>query len=374
MSKKATDHYCGIGGQAVLEGIMMKNKDVYAVAVRKPNGKIEIKKEEYKSKADSKWKQLPFIRGIFNFVDSLVLGMRCLTYSASFYEEEEQEGDTALDKIGSKLFGEKAEDVLMGLTVAFSIVMAVALFMILPYFLAELLSKVVANDTLLALFEGILRLLIFLIYVVAISLMKDIYRTYQYHGAEHKCINCLEKGRILTVDNVKKSSRQHKRCGTSFMLLVVFISVILFFFIRVDQPLLRLVIRLALIPLIAGISYEIIRLAGKSNHILVRIISAPGLFLQKLTTKEPDDAMIEVAIAAIEAVFDWKEYFKTEFGYDVDDAQQVSEKSQEISEELLVEEISEGLAKAVEEAEITEETESVKETEIVKETESGEKS
>ncbi len=337
MAKKASDHYCGIGGQAVLEGIMMKNKDAYAVAVRKPNGKIEIKKDEYKSKADKKWKQIPFIRGVFNFVDSLVLGMNCLTYSASFYEEDEPAEETKFDKVTNKLFGEKTEDVLTGLTVAFSIVMAIALFMVLPYFLAELLSKVVANDTLLALFEGLIRIIIFLSYVVLISLMKDIHRVYQYHGAEHKCINCLEKGRILNVENVRKSSRQHKRCGTSFLLFVVFISVILFFFIRIDQPVLRLVIRLLLIPVIAGISYEIIRLAGRSNNIFVRIISAPGMWLQKLTTKEPDDDMIEVAIAAIEAVFDWKEYFKTEFNFDVDEAQKVSEKSQKISEELKAE-------------------------------------
>lgn len=320
MAKKASDHYCGIGGQAVLEGIMMKNKDAYAIAVRKPNGVIEVKKEEYKGKADSKWKQIPFIRGVFNFVDSLTTGMHCLTYSASFYEEDGPEEETKFDKAANKLFGEKTEEVLTGLTVAFSIVMAVALFMLLPYFLAELLSRVVANDTLLALFEGIIRILIFLAYVVLISLMKDIHRVYQYHGAEHKCINCLEKGRILNVENVKKSSRLHKRCGTSFLLFVVFISVILFFFIRVEQPVLRLVVRLLLIPVIAGISYEIIRLAGKTNNVLVRIISAPGLWIQKLTTKEPDDDMIEVAIAAVEAVFDWKEYFKTEFSYDVDGA------------------------------------------------------
>lgn len=351
MAKKASDHYCGIGGQAVLEGIMMKNKDTYAVAVRKPNGKIEIKKDEYKSKADKKWKQVPFIRGVFNFVDSLVLGMNCLTYSASFYEEDEPDEETKFDKVANKMFGEKTEEVLTGLTVAFSIVMAIALFMVLPYFLAELLSKVVANDTLLALFEGIIRILIFLSYVVLISLMKDIHRTYQYHGAEHKCINCLEKGRILNVENVRKSSRQHKRCGTSFLLFVVFISVILFFFIRIDQPVLRLVVRLLLIPVIAGISYEIIRLAGRTNNIFVRIISAPGMWLQKLTTKEPDDDMIEVAIAAIEAVFDWKEYFKTEFGFDVDDAQRVFEKSQEISEELKAEAEAEAQAENAEQEE-----------------------
>ena len=335
MGKKTTDHYSGIGGQAVLEGIMMKNQDRYSVAVRKPNGKIEIKLEEYAGKAaGSKWKQLPFIRGIFNFADSLILGMKCLNYSASFYEEEEEDADTALDKAGEKLFGEKAEDVMMGGTVVLSLIIAIALFMVLPYGLARLLSRVVANETLLALFEGIIRLIIFLLYVTLISLMKDIRRLYQYHGAEHKCINCIEKGKILNVENVKKSSRQHKRCGTSFLLFVMLVSVILFFFIRVDQPVLRIVLRILLIPVIAGISYEIIRLAGRSNNILVRIISAPGLWLQKLTTKEPDEDMIEVAIAAIEAVFDWKAYFKSEFDYDVDVALEVAENSKRISEEL----------------------------------------
>ena len=179
MGKKTTDHYSGIGGQAVLEGIMMKNQDKYSVAVRKPNGKIEIKVEDYTGKAaGSKWKQLPFIRGVFNFADSLILGMKCLNYSASFYEEEE-DTDTALDKAGEKLFGERAEDVMTGATMLLSLVIAIALFMVLPYGLAQLLSKVVANDTLLALFEGIIRLVIFLLYVVLISLMKDIHRLYQ---------------------------------------------------------------------------------------------------------------------------------------------------------------------------------------------------
>lgn len=333
--KKTIDHYSGIGGQAVLEGVMMKNQDTYAVAVRKPDGKIEVKTEEYKPRT-AKWTKLPFIRGVFGFWDSLVLGMKCMTYSASFYEEEEEE-DTALDKLGDKLFGEKAENVLMGITVALSLVIAVALFMLLPYFLAGFLAKVVANETLLALFEGLIRLIIFLLYVSLISLMKDIRRVYQYHGAEHKCINCIEKGRILNVENVKKSSRQHKRCGTSFLLFVMLVSIILFFFIRVEQPVLRVALRILLIPVIAGISFEIIRLAGRSNNIIVRIISAPGLWLQKLTTKEPDEDMIEVAIASVEAVFDWKAYFKTEFGYDVDDAMEVEAESEKITEELAAE-------------------------------------
>lgn len=335
MGKKTTDHYCGIGGQAVLEGIMMKNKDAYSVAVRKPNGKIEIKVDEYVSKgAGSKVKQLPFIRGVFNFLDSMILGLKCLNYSASFYEEFEDEDETVLDKAGEKVFGEKSEEALMTGTLIVSLVISIALFMILPYYLAQLLAKVVANETLLALFEGLIRLVIFLLYVTSISLMKDIRRLYQYHGAEHKCINCIEKGKPLTIENVKRSSRLHKRCGTSFLLFVMFVSILLFFFIRVPQPVLRVVIRILLIPVIAGISYEIIRLAGRSNNLLVRIISAPGMGLQKLTTKEPDEDMIVVAIAAIEAVFDWKEYFKTEFSYDVDEARLIMERGFDLESQL----------------------------------------
>lgn len=321
MSKKKCGHYSGIGGQAVLEGVMMKNKENYAVAVRKPNGEIEIDVEEFDGiLPKSKLKTIPFLRGIFNFIDSLTLGMKTLTFSASFYEEEEEK-ETKTDRLMGKLFKERAEKILMGCTVAFSIVMAVAIFMILPYFISSFLfERFVRNASLLALLEGIVRILIFILYVLSISLMKDIRRVYQYHGAEHKCINCIEKGRPLTVANVRRSSRQHKRCGTSFMLFVMFVSVILFFFIRVSNPVERVIIRILLIPVIAGISYEIIRLAGKSDNILVKIISAPGMWLQKLTTKEPDDSMIEVAIASVEAVFDWKTYFKEEFGYEVDES------------------------------------------------------
>ncbi len=333
MKSKKSDHYCGIGGQAVLEGIMMKNKDSFAVAVRKPNGKIVVKVEEYVGKGSkSKITQLPFIRGVFNFLDSMILGIRCLNYSAEYFEDEDGE-DTWFDRMLVKLFGEKTESVVSGFTVFLSVLMAIGFFMLLPYFISEYLSKMVANETLLALFEGVLRLAIFLLYVVAIGCMKDIRRVYQYHGAEHKCINCLEKGKLLTVENVKKSSRQHKRCGTSFLLFVMLVSIILFFFIRVDQVALRLIVRLALIPVIAGISYEIIRLAGRSNNILVRIISAPGMFLQKLTTKEPDEEMIRVAIAAIEAVFDWKAYFKEEFDYDVNTALEVAEMAEILARE-----------------------------------------
>lgn len=320
MGKKSNGHYSGIGGQAVIEGVMMKNKSTYAVAVRKPDGEIEIDTEEFLGiMPGNVLKRTPFIRGIFNFIDSLMLGMKTLTFSAAFYEDDEPEA-TKTDKLLDKLFKEKAEKVLMGFTVAVSLVLAVAIFMILPYFITALFHEYVRNASLLAILEGMIRILIFIGYVLAISVMKDIKRVYMYHGAEHKCINCLEKGRPLTVKNVMRSSKQHKRCGTSFMLFVMFVSIVLFFFIRVQNPVYRVVIRIALIPVIAGISYEIIRLAGRSNNILVRIISAPGMWLQRLTTREPDESMVEVAIASVEAVFDWKAYLQEEFGYEVDDS------------------------------------------------------
>lgn len=306
----------GIGGQAVIEGVMMKNQDLYAVAVRKPDGKIEIDTEEYHGILHgSRIKKIPFIRGVFNFVDSLILGMRTLTYSASFYEDDSA-AETKTDKAMGKVFGEKAEKVMMGFTVALSIVLAVAIFMILPYFLSSLFEKYVRNTSLLALIEGVIRITIFLLYVVAISLMQDIKRVYMYHGAEHKCINCIEHGHVLNVHNVKRSSRLHRRCGTSFLLIVMIVSVVLFILIRVENPVMRLGLRLLLIPVIAGISYEIIRLAGRSENPIVKLISAPGLALQKLTTKEPDEEMIEVAIRSVEAVFDWKSFLGEHFDYE----------------------------------------------------------
>ncbi len=316
MRKKKRVCMSGIGGQAVLEGIMMKNKDLYAVAVRKPNGEIDVDTEEYHGVLHgSPLKKIPFVRGVFMFIDSLTLGMRTLTYSASFYEDEEAK-ETKTDKIMNKVFGEKAEKMLMGITVFISIVLAVAIFMLLPYFISSYFVMYIRNTSLLALLEGLLRILIFVVYVFAISAMKDIRRVYMYHGAEHKCINCIEHGHELTVENVKKVSRLHKRCGTSFLLFVMFVSVILFIFIQVQSPILRVVLRIALIPVIAGISYEIIRLAGKSNNILVLILSAPGMWLQRLTTKEPDESMIEVAIKSVEAVFDWKTFLTENFNHE----------------------------------------------------------
>ncbi|MBE5896008.1 MAG: DUF1385 domain-containing protein [Lachnospiraceae bacterium] len=291
---------------------MMKNKEEYAVAVRLPDGKIEVMRQECKGVfGDSVVKKIPFVRGVFNFIESLVLGMQTLTYSASFYEEEEQE--TVSDKMMKKVFKDKAENVIMGFTVFVSIILAIGLFMILPYVISEFTAKYIQNNSVIAIIEGVTRILIFLLYVVLISLMKDIRRVYQYHGAEHKCINCIESGRPLTVRNVMRCSRLHRRCGTSFMLIVMIISVILFFFIRVEAVWLKLLLRLLLIPVIAGISYEVLRIAGKFDNLFVRIISAPGLWLQRLTTREPEEEMVEVAIAAIEKVFDWEAFEEKHF-------------------------------------------------------------
>lgn len=299
-----------IGGQAVLEGVMMKNGDQYAVAVRKPDGEIALQKEVYDGIV--KWKKLtkiPFVRGIFSFVDSLVLGMKTLSYSASFFEEEEEEELT--EKEAAKK--EKQENLIMGITMACSVVIAVAIFMVLPYLLSNLLKPFVPGRFARTVIEGIVRIVLFIVYILLISKMKDIQRVFMYHGAEHKCINCIEHGMDLTVENVRKRSKQHKRCGTSFLFFVLFVSIIVCFFITTESPVLRVLLRIALLPVIAGISYEIIRLAGNTEHPVVELLSKPGLALQNLTTKEPDDDMIEVAICSVEAVFDWKKYQKENF-------------------------------------------------------------
>lgn len=299
-----------IGGQAVLEGVMMKNGDQYAVAVRKPDGEIALQKEVYDGIVKcKKLTKIPFVRGIFSFVDSLVLGMKTLSYSASFFEEEEEEELT--EKEAEKK--EKQENLIMGITMACSIVIAVAIFMVLPYLLSNLLKPFVPGRFARTVIEGIVRIVLFISYILLISKMKDIQRVFMYHGAEHKCINCIEHGMDLTVENVRKSSKQHKRCGTSFLFFVLFVSIIVCFFITTESPVLRVLLRIALLPVIAGISYEIIRLAGNTEHPVVELLSKPGLALQNLTTKEPDDDMIEVAICSVEAVFDWKKYQKENF-------------------------------------------------------------
>lgn len=295
-----------IGGQAVMEGVMMMNKDRYSVAVRRPAGEIEVKVEQHKPLTKHKGLlKVPILRGVFSFADSMIVGMSSLMYSASFYEDEEEQ----------KAKKEKTDRLMMYGTVTFSVVIAVVLFLMVPYFLSELLHKAGAGTTLTAVAEAFVRVALFLGYLAAISRMEDIQRVFMYHGAEHKCINCVEHGLELNVENVLKSSREHKRCGTSFLMYVIVISIIFFMFIRVDSPVLKIVIRLLLIPVIAGVSYEIIRLAGKSDNKLVNLISKPGLMLQHLTTREPDAEMAEVAIAAVEAVFDWRAYLNENFGY-----------------------------------------------------------
>lgn len=290
----------------------MKNGSKYAVAVRKPDGEIEIKVEEYKSKI--KWEMLtkiPFVRGVFNFIDSMVLGMKTITYSASFWEDEEAEGVFMTEEEIQKK--EKQEDLIMTIVMIVSVFLALGLFMVLPYFISGLFSGMVKSRFLKTVIEAVVRISLFVAYILLISRMKDIQRVFMYHGAEHKCINCIEHGLELTVENVRKSSKQHKRCGTSFLFFVVLVSIVVCFFITVESQVLRVLIRIALLPVIAGISYELIKLAGSSENPIISFLSVPGLAMQNLTTKEPEDDMIEVAIAAVEEVFDWKAYLKENF-------------------------------------------------------------
>lgn len=266
----------------------------------------------------SKFKELPFIRGIFNFLDSLILGTRALNYSASFYEEEEGK-ETKFDKAMDKMSGGNGEKLLSGIVTVISIMLAVGIFIVLPYFISSLFESFIRNRSLMAIIEGVIRIALFLLYVWGISAMKDIRRLYQYHGAEHKCINCIEKGRPLTVHNVMRSSRLHKRCGTSFIFFVMLVSIVLFFFIQVDNVAEKVILRILLMPVVTGISYEIIRLAGRTDNVFIKILSAPGMWIQRMTTREPDESMAEVAIASVEAVFDWKKYLQDTFGYEVDE-------------------------------------------------------
>ena len=356
--KKCKQRNSGIGGQAVLEGVMMRNGEDYAIAVRKSDGSIVLKKEKYRGiLADSPLKKIPFLRGVFVFIDSMILGLRCTDYSASIYAEDDpeeeksgavnasvrvsetgavqenagtsedgRETDTAKTaEAGAEKEVVRAEDgepdkeslgerIMMGGVMVVSLILALGLFMVLPYFLASYVVQWIGNTALLSLLEGVLRIGIFVCYILAISQMKDIRRLFQFHGAEHKCINCLEGGRELTVENASQATRLHKRCGSSFILFVMMVSIVLFFFIRVRNPLARVGLRILLLPVISGISYELIRLAGSSDNPVIGLLSKPGLWLQGLTTKEPDAEMLEVAIASVEAVFDWRDYLDREFG------------------------------------------------------------
>ena len=306
--------YSGIGGQAVIEGIMMMNRNDYAVAVRRPDGEIEIKKDKYESiTTKAKILSLPFIRGVFRFADSMILGMKTLTYSASFFEDDEEEEPGRFEKFLDRVFGEKLESVIMSIVMVLSFILAIGIFMILPLVIASFFKSFITSEHVMAVLEGVIRIAIFIAYIKLVSRMEDIRRTFMYHGAEHKCINCVEHGHPLTVENVRASSKEHKRCGTSFILIVMIISILFFMVIRIDNIGLRMLSRIILIPVIAGVSYEILQLAGRSNSKFMDLVSRPGMWMQGLTTTEPDDSMIEVAIPATEAVFDWKEYLKENF-------------------------------------------------------------
>ncbi len=330
-NNSCSPRYSGIGGQAVMEGVMMRNKENYAVAVRKPDGEMAIVKDIYKGILSSEAaEKIPIVRGIIGFIDSLVLGMKAINFSADFYAEEEDSKEKT-ENSGEKTedAGEKAPQVMtakekqnsMGmLTVLVMIVamfLALGLFMVIPYFISLAFSNLIGSPRLLALFEGIIRLLIFVAYIKVISMMEEIKRVFRYHGAEHKCINCLETGHELTVENVRNASREHRRCGTSFLLYVMVVSILFFTLIDTKNRLLRVGLRIILIPLIAGVAYEFIRLAGRSNNPIIRSLSLPGLMMQRLTTAEPDDDMIKVGIASVEAVFDWKSYLKENFNNDL---------------------------------------------------------
>lgn len=318
--------YSGIGGQAVIEGVMMKGDGKYAVSVRKPDGKIEVKVEKHQSLRDKyKAAELPVIRGVVTFVESLVMGMKTLNYSAGFWEEEEEKNEK---KEKTDKTDDKGNDLIMGLVVMLAVIIAIGLFVLLPFFVSELLSKVIPSVQIRGLIEGVIRVALFVGYVKAISYMEDIKRVFMYHGAEHKCINCLENGFELTVENARKQTTVHKRCGTSFMLVVMFVSILFFMFISVPNIWLRMVLRILLIPLIAGLSYEFIIFAGKTENKVIDVVSRPGLWLQSLTTKNPKDDMLEVAIASVEAVFDWKKFL----------AEDVPEKAENVEEAAVTKE------------------------------------
>lgn len=295
----------GIGGQAVLEGVMMRNRDKYAVAVRKPDGEISVKNWNTGSVRDRHiLLRLPVIRGVAAFIESLILGIKTLTYSSSFIEEDvEKAGQVEVAEVSDRK--EMLENILI---VALSILLAIGFFMILPFAVSKLFQSRVHSQMMLSVIEAALKILLFLGYVVSISFLSDIKRTLMYHGAEHKTINCVENGLDLTVENVKTQSRYHRRCGTSFLLVVMLVSIIFFFFIQIDNLWLQMLYRILLVPVVAGVSFELIQFVGNSDNRLVLWISTPGLWLQKLTTREPDDGMIEVAIASVEAVFDWRAY------------------------------------------------------------------
>lgn len=296
-SKKKTS----IGGQALIEGIMMRGPFLTSMATRMPDGSIEVETWDTHKSGKTPWtRRAPFIRGIFNMVDSMVVGYSCLMKSAEKAGVEEE--PTKFDRWLEEKLGDNMMKVLGGFAVVLGVALAAVLFIFIPTGLSSLLKPLIGAGIGLSLIEGLIKVIILVGYMWLCSRMKEIHRVFEYHGAEHKSIACYEAGLPLTVENVRPQRRFHPRCGTSFLFLVVFISIIVGSFISWDNPAIRMLLKLALIPVVVGISYELIKLAGRSDGILTRIISAPGMWLQRITTCEPDDSQIECAIAALEAV------------------------------------------------------------------------
>ena len=310
MSNKSYDknpvHMTSIGGQAVIEGVMMRGPKEIATSVRKSDGSIVIDKKEIGSFVTKyKLNKIPVVRGVFSFVDSLVTGMKCLMFSADqmdIDDEDESCKPSKFEKWLEDKLGDKIKDIAIYFAVFVAICFSIGMFMLLPNALAHVVGIFVKNTVLLNLCEGVIRMSIFLIYLGLVSRMKDIQRVFEYHGAEHKTIATYESGMELTVENARKHSRLHPRCGTSFLLIVMVVSIIMFSFIRWGVMWKNMLFRLLLLPVVAGISYEIIKFAGKSKSRCVAILTKPGLWLQKITTREPDDSQIEVAIASLKAV------------------------------------------------------------------------
>lgn len=292
-----------IGGQAVMEGVMMRGPKSYAVAVRKPDGEIVVDANTLPDKKRNWFVKLPIVRGCVNFVQSLVLGTKTLMWSAEFVDLEEEQ-PSKFDKWLEDKLGDKIKDIVIYFSVVLSLFLSVGLFILLPTWIVGLTKAFVESSVLKSFLEGVVRISIFLIYLWAVSKMKEIQRVFQYHGAEHKTIACYEAGIELTVENAKKMTRLHPRCGTSFLIIVMVVSIIFFSFLRWDNVLIRSVTRIALLPIVAGISYEIIKLAGRYDNWLTKIISYPGLCLQKITTSEPDDNQLEVAIVSMKKVLE----------------------------------------------------------------------
>lgn len=300
-----------IGGQAVLEGVMMKSPDCIAIAVRRPDGIIEVEKETTNSLTDKyKILGLPIIRGMVTFFETMVIGIKTLMTSAELYGDEEELEDyqpSKFERFLSDKTGKDIDDIMIGTALVLAIIFAVILFVIIPTTVASFLRKKIENDVTMNVIEGFIRLAVFLIYIVSISQIKDIRRVFEYHGAEHKTIHCYEHEEELTVDNARKYTTLHPRCGTAFLLIVMIISIFVFSLLGWQEFFMRIITRMLLLPVISGIAYEIIKWAGKSESKLVNIIMYPGLMLQKLTTKEPDDEQLEVAIEAFLAVTECNE-------------------------------------------------------------------